>query len=258
MPCNRRHLEFTAGFPGDVLGPVPVDQAVERVVAFCRSPRSGFLGYDGVGHLARQSGRLAEVGPWSILLADALAGRVSVGNVHGFAEHIEGFAARLQEVPDRDLATLNEAELASVAEFCAFGFAGAWAPKITKVGALFRPKSIPVLDGYVALAFGYARDSFSTGQTSRRTAIRRVIEALAHKIRAQATLLEDVRVQAEQQVAAVHVLSELRLADIIIWTSQDDRMERVGKPRNAWLHQPEGEEPPLHDLKWLSASPETS
>src|SRR5260221_6911538 len=146
---SQSYLEFTAGFVGDVLGPVRVDEAVARVVAFCRSPRSGFLGYDGVGHLARQSGRLAEVGPWSILLADALAGRISVGNVHGFIEHLESFTARLRAVPDRDLATLNVEELARVAEFCAFGFAGAWAPKITKVGALYRPRSIPVLDGYV-------------------------------------------------------------------------------------------------------------
>jgi hypothetical protein len=247
-------LEFTAEFAGKVLGPVPVDEAVTRVVAFCRSPRSGFVGYDGVGHLARQSGRLAEVGPWSILLADALAGRVSVGNVHSFAEHIEAFAARLRAVPDQDLATLNEEQLASVAAFCAFGFAGAWAPKITKVGAIFRPKSIPVLDGYVALAFGYARESFSVGQVSRREAIRKVIAALAAGIRSQATVLEEVRARAEQQVTAVELLSDLRLADIVIWTSQDDRMERTGKPRNAWLHQSESAEPTLDHLKWLPSS----
>src|SRR5258708_4311924 len=147
-------LDFTEQFPGSTLGSVPFHHAVQRAIAFCRSPRSGFLAYDGAGHLARETGRLAEVGPWSILLADALAGRVTVDNLHGFTANIEGFAALLRNVPDTDLANLDESDLANVFEFCAFGFPGAWAPKITKVGALFRPKTIPVLDGYVALAFG--------------------------------------------------------------------------------------------------------
>lgn len=49
---NASALDFTMGFSGDVLGPIPSDDAVKRVVAFCCSPRSGFLGYDLAGHVA--------------------------------------------------------------------------------------------------------------------------------------------------------------------------------------------------------------
>jgi len=65
---------------------------------------------------------------------------------------------------------------------------------------------------------------------SRKSAISRVVEALAREICKQGTVLEAVRVQAEEQVAAVQLPSDLRLVDIVIWTSQDDRMERVGRP----------------------------
>jgi hypothetical protein len=250
-PC----LDFTEQFAGDTLGPIPVRDAVQRVVAFCCSPRSGFLGYDGVGYVARRDGRLAEVGPWSILLADALAGRVSVGNLHDFMEHMDGFAQCLRDVPDHDLASLDPADIAKVRDFCSFGFPGAWAPKITKVGALFRPRTIPVLDGYVALAFGYARDSFSVGKKARRDAISSVINALAARITSNIALLNTVREQAEQRVPAARILSDLRLADIIIWTSQDDRMERPGKPLDAWLYQKECGPPRIEEVKWVSAIP---
>src|SRR5215470_13640220 len=136
---NEAMLDFTASFSGDVLGPIRRDDTVRRVVAFCCSPQSGFLGYDLTGAAARSTGRLAEIGPWTILLAEALAGRVTVGNVHGFATHVREFAELLAEVQDKDLALLDDHESAAVTAFCSFGFAGAWAPKITKVGALFRP-----------------------------------------------------------------------------------------------------------------------
>ena len=72
---------------------------MQRVIAFCCSPRSGFLGYDLVGHVARETGRLAEISPWSILLADALAGQVTVDNLHCFMMNISEFAARVNLVP---------------------------------------------------------------------------------------------------------------------------------------------------------------
>ena len=248
---NASTLEFTAGFPGDILGPVPLEDAVRRVVAFCCSPQSGFLGYDLAGAAARSTGRLTEVGPWTILLADALAGRVSVGNVHGFASHIRDFVGLLTEVRDKDLALLDDRESAAVTAFCSFGFAGAWAPKITKVGALFRPKAIPIMDGYLALAFGYSRDAFSVGAVPRRLAIDRVITALAAGILANKDKLNEVRRQAASFVPAVTLLSDLRLADIIIWTAQDDRMERPGKQHDAWLQLKPGEPPTIADVAWV-------
>jgi hypothetical protein len=249
---NGITLDFTAGFSGDILGPVRLEDAVRRVVAFCCSSQSGFLGYDLAGAAARSTGRLAEVGPWTILLAEALAGRVTVGNVHGFASHIREFAELLAEVRDKDLALLDDHESAAVTAFCLFGFAGAWAPKITKVGAIFRPKAIPILDGYLALAFGYSRDAFSAGAAPRRQAIERVITALAAGIAANEDRLQEVRRQAALRVPAVTLLSDLRLADVIIWTAQDDRMERPGKSRDAWLQMEPGEPPKIADVAWVS------
>ena len=244
-------LDFTAGFAGEVLGPVPLNDAVRRVVAFCCSPQSGFLGYDLAGEAARAGGRLAEVGPWTILLAEALAGRVTVGNVHSFASHIKEFTELLAQVRDKDLALLDDSEFAAVIAFCSFGFAGAWAPKITKVGALFRPRAIPIMDGYLALAFGYSRDAFSVGTAPRRQAIRQVATALAAGIAANGDKLQEVRRQAGGSVPAVTLLSDLRLADVIIWTAQDDRMQRPGKPRDAWLQMKPGEPPTIADVAWI-------
>jgi Family of unknown function (DUF6308) len=248
---NKDMLDFTAGFSGDILGPVRLDDAIRRVVAFCCSPQSGFLGYDLAGAAARSTGRLAEVGPWTILLAEALAGRVTVGNVHGFVSNIREFAELLAEVRDKDLALLDDRESAAVTAFCSFGFAGAWAPKITKVGALFRPKAIPIMDGYLALAFGYSRDAFSVGAAPRRQAIHRVITALAAGILANEDKLQEVRSQAADRVPAVTFLSDLRLADVIIWTAQDDRMERPGKPRDVWLQMKPREPPTIADVAWV-------
>ena len=248
---NKAVIDFTAGFPGDILGPVGLDDAVRRVVAFCCSPQSGFLAYDLAGAAARSTGRLAEVGPWTILLAEALAGRVTVGNVHGFATHIREFAELLAEVRDKDLALLDDRESAAVTAFCSFGFAGAWAPKITKVGALFRPKAIPIMDGYLALAFGYSRDTFSVGSAPERQAIHRVITALAGGIQANEKKLQEVRSQVASRVPAVTLLSDLRLTDVIIWTAQDDRMERPRKPRDTWLRMKPGEPPAITDVAWV-------
>lgn len=184
------------------------------------------------------------------MLADTLAGRVTAGNVHDFACHIQEFAELLSAVPGRELTPRDERELAAVIRFCSFGFAGAWPPKITKVGALFRPEAIPVLDGYLALAFGFPREAFSAGVRTRRPAIQRVVTALATRITAQGDALSGVRRRAEEQVPAV-ALSDLRLADIIIWTAQDDRMERPGKPRNLWLRMEPGKRRAAADVVWL-------
>jgi Family of unknown function (DUF6308) len=252
---NGDALDFTSGFPGDVLGLIPVDDAVKRVVAFCCWPRSGFVGYDLAGHKARTEGRLADVGPWTILLADAPAGRVAVRDVHSFAGHVHQFAELIDAVHDKDLARpdghgLDGNELAAVVKFCQFGFPGAWAPKITKTGALFRPRAIPILDGWVARAFGYKSDAFSAGR-ARKEVIERVVKALTARIEIQAATLSEVRRQAKEYVPVVTHLSNLRLADIIIWTSQDDRMERRGKRRDFWLRLPPGEPPTLADVIWV-------
>ncbi|MGH2704886.1 MAG: DUF6308 family protein [Actinomycetota bacterium] len=170
----------------------------------------------------------------------------------GFAAHVGRFSDLLRAVPNRDLATMDDVELARVSEFCAFGFPGVWAPKATKVGALFRPKAIPILDGYLALAFGYAREGFSVGVAARKHAIDRVVRALALVIKGQSVTLGVVRSRVEARVPPARFLSDLRLTDIIIWTTQDDRMERAGKPRDAWLRASPGEPPTLTEIRWVS------
>ena len=250
---NQPALSFTDGFIGDVLGPIAFDHALRRVIAFASSPRSGFLAYDLAGHAARASGRLDEVGPWTLLLADALAGRVAVGDIDGFIRNLDAFVDLLVEVPDVDLAAMNDDQLARVIDLCTFGFSGVWAPKITKVATLYRPRAVPVLDGYMALAFGYAREGFSYGVKPRRRAIERVVRALAVQTRAQAPILAKLRRTAQVMVPEIRRVSELRLVDIIIWTSQDDRMKRPGKRLDAWLTVEPMEPPRLDQIRWLSA-----
>ncbi|MGH2704885.1 MAG: hypothetical protein ACRDJ4_07285 [Actinomycetota bacterium] len=59
---SAHELVFTDGFSGNVIGPISTEDAVKRGVAFCSSRRSGFIGYDLAGHVARTTGRLADVG----------------------------------------------------------------------------------------------------------------------------------------------------------------------------------------------------
>jgi hypothetical protein len=250
-----KELEFTQEFTGNTLGPVSVDNAIQRLVAFGSSSRSGFLGYDLAGHVARLNGQLNHVGPWTILLADALGGQVTVDNVRQFAQHLTEFTDLINSVPDEDLASLDATEFRSVVEFCTLGFPGAWALKITKVGALLRSKTIPILDGHLARAFGYARDRFSAGRQPRWEAIEHVVSAIASGIKRQSNLLGEIRHRAEESVPAINVLSDVRLVDIIIWTSQDDRMERRGKPRDMWLRPPTENPPTLDEVSWLRQQP---
>ena len=121
--------------------------------------------------------------PGPLLLADALAGRVSVVDVHSFIRNLDAFVDLLVEVPDVDLAAMDDDQLARVVDLCTFGFPGVWAPKVTKVAALYRPRAVPVLDGYMALAFGYARERFSNGREPRHQAIDAVVRALAMRTR---------------------------------------------------------------------------
>jgi len=89
------------------------------------------------------------------------------------------------------------------------------------------------------------------GTAPRRQAIRQVATALAAGIAANGDKLQEVRRQAGGSVPAVTLLSDLRLADVIIWTAQDDRMQRPGKPRDAWLQMKPGEPPTIADVAWI-------
>ena len=148
------------------------------------------------------------------------------------------FAQRISAIPaGKDLAALNESERNAVQNLCTFGYRGVWAPKSTKVSSLDRPLAVPVLDGYVAMAFGFNRDGFSEGEASRRNRIARVIDALAAFLDEHRDQIIELRETARVSVRDIDVASDLRLLDIVIWCSQDDLLERRGK-RNVWLDAP--------------------
>jgi Family of unknown function (DUF6308) len=237
---SAARIALTRGFEKKGLAPVPVPHAIQRVVNFCCSP-SGFLSYDLAGHQARAAGRLQEVEPWTLLLANALNGRTTASDVCEFVNHMQEFVHLLEPVCDNlALADMDAAHLQTVIEFCMFHFDNVWAAKITKVGALFRPAAIPLLDREIAWAFGLDGSAFR----ARKEAIPEVVRALARNIRHERALLAHVRDQVAMWVPiAGEVLSELRLAELILWTSMDDSNERttrktgrVSKPKNKWLN----------------------
>lgn len=227
---------FTDGIP-----PIPFEHAAKRVISFCCSPRSGWRSYDLAGAAARSAGQFDMVAPWSLLWADALAGQLSVGDLDGFSlERRTTFAERISAIPaGKDLALLDESERKAVHKLCTFGYPGVWAPKSTKVASLYRPHAVPVLDGYVAMAFGFNRTAFSEGKEPRWIRIERVIDALAGYLHEHRDQMIELREAARGPVEDIDVASDLRLLDIVIWCSQDDRQERAGKRRNAWLNAPD-------------------
>lgn len=120
-----------------------------------------------------------------------------------------------------------------------------WAPKITKVAALYRPHAVPVLDGYVALAFGFARDGFSAYDGGARRGRIGQVCALATQLQTAQDLLAKLRAEVKHLVPEIQLISDVRLLDVIIWTAQDDRLERPGKPAGRWLSGAIGERTPL-------------
>jgi hypothetical protein len=232
-------IDIARGFPGGIR-PIPFDHATKRVVAFCCDPHSGWRTYDLAGDAARAAGHFDTVGPWSLLWADALAGQLTVENLGEFSlERRTTFAQRISAIPaGKDLAAFDESERAAVHKVCTSGYRGVWAPKSTKVSSLYRPRAVPILDGYVAMAFGFKREGFSEGKAARWNRITRVIDALAAFLNEHRDQMIELRETARASVRDIDVASDLRLLDIVIWCSQDDLLERLGKKRSVWLDAP--------------------
>lgn len=239
------HIDLSPGMPGGI-GAVPLQDAVTRVVSFCTHPRSGWQTYDMLGALARQLGHFDEVAPWSLLWADTLAGRLSVSDIAGFThERRSVLVQRLQNLPAKHLVSMDDSEVGSLALLCRFGFSGVWAPKITKMLALYRPDAVPVLDGYVAMAMGFTRNGFSAGKEPRWQRIHQSLLTIRDILRRQRDELTLIRQEVSNAVPDISNATDLRLLDIIIWTSQDDRMSRPGSPSNFWLDLPAQEFRPV-------------
>ncbi|MGI8946614.1 MAG: DUF6308 family protein [Ornithinimicrobium sp.] len=238
--AESESIDLSPGMVGGI-GTVTLNDAVQRTTAFCTSPTSGWQTYDLAGPAARAAGHFDELAPWSLLWADALAGRLSVPDLAGFTlERREDLAARLAPIPRAPLADLNDTALDALTLACRFGYPGVWAPKITKMLALYRPEQVPVLDGYVAIAMGFERTGFSEGREPRWARILATLSAMRSVLREQAERLAAVRERVREVVPHIDVATDLRLLDIIIWTSQDDRMSRPGSAADFWLNRNPG------------------
>ena len=247
-------FNITQGFAGDVVGPISTEKAVRRVLAYCTTPTSGWGVYDLMGIHARRTSRFDAIDATTLLLAIALNGQVSLANLADFnLERRRELAERLARVPDEsDLANLDGAGLGCVVDLCSFGYPGVWGPKITKVCTLLRPGSVPVLDGYVALAFGFGREAFSAAARqrglNRRERIDTVIQRLAIWLRDNRDVVTYLRAETEPAVPELRLIPDLRLMDLVLWTSQDDKMPRRARQGPRWQDRSMGSRIPLADL----------
>ncbi|MFI5916672.1 DUF6308 family protein [Dactylosporangium sp. NPDC051541] len=254
FPPSDDVLDVTRDFPGNVLGPIPVAAATRRLLAYCTTPGSGWSSYDLAAHHARRFGILDSVTSWSLLYANALNGQVTLDNIAAFDRSLRrDFAGRLAKVPPgRDLQRMASDETSAVVDVCCFGFRGVWGPKATKMAALYRPNSVPVLDGHVAEAFGYDRDAFSVGTVqrglSRRERIETVVRALARGLVMHSAALTELRRAVSPTVPEVKDVSDLRLLDMVLWTAQDDRMARRSRQGPCWIDRPIGKHIDIEQL----------
>jgi len=245
-----------AGFDGDVLAPVPVADAARRVLAFCTEPRSGWITYHLAARSTRASSLFDHVTTWSLLCANALAGRVDIEDVAGFSlDRRRDFAARVVAVlDDTDLHAMDDDEVAKVVDLCHFGYPGVWGPKTTKLAALYRPQAVPVLDGHVAEVFGFNRDGFSNKARQhgldRRERIDKVVRALAIWTRIHRAEIAALREAVTPTVPEIHDLPDLQLIDIVLWTSQDDKpaYRRPGQGAR-WVTRPIGRHVAADELR---------
>lgn len=202
--------------------------------------------------MARQNGQLDVITPWSMLIADALAGQIKVKDVSAFNKHAPAFLTLMQAVAKKALAEMDDAEVEAVADVCRFGFPGAWAPKITKVAAIYRPESIPVLDGHVGRAFGFRPEHFSLKSKTRVADIGAVLVALRDGLRNHEVAIRNLRDEVRNDVPQLDEVTDLSLIDIVLWTSQDDRFDRKGKAANSWLNASIGDALTTSSVNWLS------
>lgn len=241
-------MDLSPGMPGG-LGSRPTQDLVARVIGYCTHPRSGWHTYDMPGLVARRSGHFKEIAPWSLLWATALSGRLSTSDVAGFTHDVRAeLVQRLSALPAKDLAEMDDYDVKSLTLLCRTGFSGLWAPKVTKMLALYRPDAVPVLDGHVAMAMGFRRDGFRSGKEPRWERIEQTLLTLRSILRQQLDELTRIRDQVAHDVPDIDKVTDLRLLDIILWTSQDDRMSRPGSPTDYWLNrQPRDYQPGRFD-----------
>lgn len=210
------------------------DDAVRQVVAFAREDLA-FVVYDLAGDEARRTGRLDEVGPWTLLLANALAAPVGLDALKSVMPRLEELADLISQIPQgQDLDQLDDEGLRAVGEAACFGVPHAWAAIISKVVHLYRPRAMPILDEKVAEAFGHRGDRFATvartrkREPTREEVIHETVRQLAQQIANQRNEIDDAKKEAEHWVPDLGRASRARFVDMLVWTTQDgiDRGQR--------------------------------
>lgn len=237
MTSMANHVDVGA-FGEGAIGCIPYMDALNRITAYLGEPGSGWTTYDLPAVHARRVGHLKTVGPWDILLANALSGRTDQSDVAGFTlARRQDFADRIAAVPtDTALARMSNDDLDAVVRLASFGFNGVWGPKTTKLAALYRPMAVPVLDGQIARAFGLPADAFRKGP-QWTVNIGRVIRRLAdwHRDESNGQMMSRFRMDLSRKGAEIDLISNVRLLDIILWTSQDDRYSRRTAKKQLWV-----------------------
>jgi hypothetical protein len=231
-------LSFVLPFGGGAKE-IPVEDAIARVRAYCTDPLSGWHTYDRTSHVARQEGVFDRVSPWSILWAETLNGQPRAADVIRFEKAMrDRIANGVSTLRGRQLCELVESEVAELVNLCTEGDKGFWAPKVTKMLALYLPECTPVLDGNVAEFMGLKRDAFSKRcratdgtMSGRRENIAAVIGTLRTTLRENAEVLQEVRDKVTLDVPDLSRASDVRLLDIILWTTQQDR----GTSKDRWV-----------------------
>ena len=230
-------FDLCAGHDGG-LPAIPYEDAVSRVKAYVAGEGTGWATYDLPGIHARKAGYFETVSPWSLLAANALSGRVTQKQIAAFTlTRRQDFADRVSRVPDHvPLADLTDEQLAAVIHLASFGFKGVWGPTTTKLAALYRPEAVPVLDGQMARAFGLAPDAFRKGR-QRTIPIEAAVKDIAawHRHPENRELLRQLRADVANLSEGVELLSDVRLLDIIIWTSQDDHSSKRTTKKKQWV-----------------------
>lgn len=247
MTCFEICTENDDGLPA-----IPYADGVRRVMAYLGEKGSGWATYDLPSIHARSAGQFLTVDPWSLLLANALSGRVDQKNVAGFTLELrEDLAQRVAAVPEnRPLANLSPEQLAAVIHLASFGFKGVWGPKTTKLAALYRPESVPVLDSQMARAFGLKSNAFTVGK-QRKIYIGDVIHKIAAWLQdpGNAQLLGRLRAEVVETTPDFALISDVRLLDILIWTTQDDHYSRRSTKKTTWLEMQPAAAPALSSAK---------
>lgn len=246
---EAKSVDLSPAIP-DGIGVQRTEHLAARIVGYCTHPNSGWHTYTMLGAKARKLGHFNEIAPWSLLWAVALAGQLSVSDIAGFThEFRRKLVDRLGSLPADDLANMSDDGLEALTLLCQSGFHGVRTPKMTKMLALYRPDAVPVLDGHVATAMGFARTGYSVGDEPRAERIRQTLLTLRSILREQHGELATIRRMVADVIPDIREATDVRLLDMLIWTSQDDRISRPGSPVNYWLNR-QG-----HDYRSLPLDP---